>query len=302
MAETAVSRSPERVSRTPRVRRQKAAFDTTNPQSAIRNPPSLPTMKLLTALLSFLLLALLTPSPGADRKLLVGMDLSYPPFEMRDQQGAPAGVSVDLAQALGARLGMPVDIQNLPFSGLIPALRTGKIDLVISSMTSTPERAQSIDFSEPYLKTGLCLLVGARTNIQSIADCDRSGQSIVVVRGTTGHLYAVQHVRAARVLVLDQPATCVLEVVQGKAEAFIFDQMSTLKNWQKNPETTRALLTPFQEETWAIGLRKGNDDLRAKVNAFIDAFRKEGGFEKLGDKWLPEQKAEFKKRGIPFLF
>jgi len=169
-------------------------------------------------------------------------------------------------------------------------------------MTATPERAQSIDFSAPYLKTGLCLLVGAKTNIQSIADCDRSGQSIAVVRGTTGHLYAVQHLKAARVLVLDQPAACALEVAQGKAEAFIFDQMTTLKNWQKNPETTRALLTPFQEETWAVGLRKGNDDLRLKVNAFIDAFRKEGGFEKLGDKWLPEQKAEFKKRGIPFLF
>jgi polar amino acid transport system substrate-binding protein len=259
-------------------------------------------MKLLPVLASLLLLALLTPLRGADRKLLVGMDLSYPPFEMRDQQGAPAGVSVDLAKALGERLGMQVDIQNLPFSGLIPALKTGKIDLIISSMTATPERAKSIDFSEPYLKTGLCILAGAKTNIQSIADCDRSGQTIVVVKGTTGHLYAVQHLRSARVLVLDQPATCVLEVVQGKAEAFIFDQMSTLKNWQRNPQSTRALLTPFQEETWAVGLRKGNGDLRTKVNAFIDAFRKDGGFEKLGDKWLPEQKAEFKKRGIPFVF
>src|SRR5580700_2530720 len=135
-------------------------------------------MKLLPAFLSLLLIALFTPSQGADRKLLVGMDLSYPPFEMRDQSGAPAGVSVDLARALGERLGMPVDIENLPFNGLIPALRTGQIDLIISSVTSTPERAQAIDFSEPYLKTGLCLLVGARTNIQSIADCDRSGQSI----------------------------------------------------------------------------------------------------------------------------
>jgi polar amino acid transport system substrate-binding protein len=257
---------------------------------------------LETAFSILLLLCLFLPSRGADRKLVVGMDLSYPPFEMRDQSGAPAGVSVDLARALGEHLGMAVEIENLPFNGLVPALRTGKIDLVISSMTATPERAQSIDFSAPYLKTGLCLLVGAKTNIQSIADCDRGGQTIAVVRGTTGHLYAVQHLKAARVLVLDQPSACALEVAQGKAEAFIFDQMTTLKNWQKNPETTRALLTPFQEETWAVGLRKGNDDLRSKVNSFIDAFRKEGGFEKLGDKWLPEQKAEFKKRGIPFLF
>ena len=89
---------------------------------------------------------------------------------------------------------------------------------------------------------------------------------------------------------------------QGKAEAFLFDQMSTLQNWRKNSATTRALLTPFQTETWAIGLRKGNDDLRAKVNAFLADYRAKGGFDQLGDKWLAEQKAEFKKLGVPFVF
>ena len=176
------------------------------------------------------------------------------------------------------------------------------LDLILSSMTATAERAQSIDFSEPYLKTGLCLLVGAKTDIQSIADADRAGRTITVVKGTTGHLYATQSLKSAKVLVLDQPATCVLEVSQGKAEAFLFDQMSTLKNWQKNPDTTRALLTPFQAETWAIGLKKGNDDLRVKVNAFLADYRSKGGFEKLGDKWLAEQKAEFLKLGVPFVF
>ncbi|MEI9897108.1 MAG: transporter substrate-binding domain-containing protein [Chthoniobacter sp.] len=68
-----------------------------------------------------------------------------------------------------------MQIENTPFAGLIPALKTSRIDLVISSMTATPERAQSIDFSDPYLKTGLCLLVGAKTDIQSIADADRAG-------------------------------------------------------------------------------------------------------------------------------
>src|SRR4051812_31325605 len=92
--------------------------------------------------------------------LKVGMELAYPPFEMTDERGAPAGVSVDLARALGEHLHRPVLIENLPFDGLIPALKTGKIDLIISSMTATEERMKSIDFSEPYLRTGLCLLVG----------------------------------------------------------------------------------------------------------------------------------------------
>ena len=136
----------------------------------------------------FLLLAA-AAIPAAAPKLVIGMELSYPPFEMRDSHGEPAGVSVDLANALGEKLGQPVEIQNLPFAGLIPALKTGKIDLIISSMTATPERAQSIDFSEPYLKTGLCLLVAAKSDLQSIADLDRTGRAIAVVKGTTAHVF-----------------------------------------------------------------------------------------------------------------
>src|ERR1044071_8297222 len=92
--------------------------------------------------------------------LRVGMELGYPPFEMRNQKGEPEGVSVDLARALGEALSRPVQIENLPFDGLIPSLRTGKIDLILSSMTATEERSRAIAFSEPYLRTGLCLLVG----------------------------------------------------------------------------------------------------------------------------------------------
>jgi polar amino acid transport system substrate-binding protein len=252
----------------------------------------------------FLALLLIVPRPALaeEKKLRVGMELAYPPFEMRDQSGEPAGVSVDLARALGEHLGRVVEIQNLPFDGLIPALKTGKLDLIISSMTATPERAQSIDFSEPYLKTGLCLLVGAKSDIRSIADADRTGRSIAVKKGTTGHLYALRALKAARPLVLENENACVLEVVQGKAEAFIYDQMSTFKNARKNPDTTRAILAPFQQEGWAIGLRKGHDDLRTKVNSFLAGYRGKGGFEKLGDKWLGEQKAEFKKLGVPFYF
>lgn len=259
------------------------------------------------ALLRFLALAwaLLLSFPllhAAEPPLRVGMELQFPPFEMRDKSGDPAGVSVDLARALGTRLNRTVEIINLPFDGLIPALKTGRIDLVISSMTATPERAQSIDFSEPYLKNGLCLLLGAASPAQTIADLNQAGRVVAVKKATTGHLYAAKELQAAKVLLLDKETTCVLEVAQGKADAFIYDQIGVLENWRKNPTTTRPSLQPFKEEFWAIGIRKGRDDLRAQVNAFLTEFRAEGGFEKLGEKWLHEQKAEFARRGIPFLF
>ena len=232
--------------------------------------------------------------------LLVGMELSYPPFEMTDRNGTPTGVSVDLAYALGKALGKRIVIRNMAFDGLIPALKTGKIDLIISSMTATAERSRSIDFSDPYLQTGLCLLVGKDSSIRTISDLDRAGRKVAVKKGTTGHTYAARHISRAEVLVLDKEAAAVLEVVQGKADAFIYDQMSIYQNWQRNQQTTRALLTPFQRESWAIGLRKGNDALRKQINAFLKDYRAKGGFEQLGDRYLKEQKQQFKRLGYPF--
>jgi biotin-[acetyl-CoA-carboxylase] ligase BirA-like protein len=101
--------------------------------------------------------ALAASAATAAEPLRVGMELSYPPFEMTDPQGRPTGVSVRLAEALAKHLGRPLVIENIAFDGLIPALKTGRIDCIISSLTATPERAKSIAFSEPYLRTGLAL-------------------------------------------------------------------------------------------------------------------------------------------------
>src|SRR5204863_4234660 len=111
------------------------------------------------ALVSLVLILISACAPDTHQHLVIGMELKYPPFEMVDQQGRAAGISVEMARALGKFLEREVRIENIPFDGLIPALKTGKIDLIISSMTETAERAQSIDFSELYLRTGLCLLI-----------------------------------------------------------------------------------------------------------------------------------------------
>jgi len=236
------------------------------------------------------------------KPLRVGMDMSYPPFEMRDAKGEPAGVSVDLARALGESLARPVVFENMPFSGLVVALKTGRIDVIISSMTATEEGGRSVEFSEPYVRTGLCLLTGAKSDVRGIADLDADGKKLAAVRGTTGQLWAKANLKKAAVLDLEKETACVLEVTQGKADAFIYDQMSTLRNWQANPDTTRALLQPFREESWAIALQKGDTEMKAKVDAFLAKFRADGGFERLGEKWLKEQRASFAKLGVPFVF
>lgn len=248
----------------------------------------------------FLLAACGTKAPS--NELVVGMDLSYPPFETIDPAGQPVGVSVDLARALGEKLGRPVRIENIPFTGLIPALNSGKIDCVISSMTDTPERRTTVDFSEPYLATGIALLAGKNSTLTGRENLDESGRTIVVRQGTTGEIWARANLKKASIVSVEKETSAVLEVVQGRADAFLYDQMSVWKNAQEQPASTRPLLAPLREEKWAVAVRKGNDALRSGINEFLAAFRASGGFEQLGDKYLKDQKAAFASEGIPFVF
>jgi polar amino acid transport system substrate-binding protein len=202
---------------------------------------------------------------------------------------------------LAEYLGRTLRIENMPFVGLIPSLQNGRIDCIISSMTDTPERRKSIAFSEPYLSIGLALLAGAKVDLADPSEVDRSGRTLVVRQGTTGEVWARNHVKAAKVLSVDKENSAVLEVIQGKADAFLYDQMSVWQNWKKNPETTRALLAPLQKESWAVGVRNDNDELRLKINEFLKDFRARGGFQKLGDEFLKDQRRRFRKN-IPFYF
>jgi len=236
------------------------------------------------------------------KPLVVGMELAYPPFEMTDEQGEPTGVSVDMAKALAEYVGRPLEIRNMAFDGLIPALKTGSIDLVISSMTATDERAKSIDFSDRYLHTELALLVPKDSDVKSVDDLNQEGRVIAVKLGTTGHVYATEHLQKADVRALQKENACVLEVTQGKVDAFLYDQLSIFQSAKRHTKSTRAILDSFQRESWAIGIQKGNEELRNEVNAFLAAFRSDGGFEELGAEYLGEFQKGFRELGIPFVF
>ena len=239
--------------------------------------------------------------PSSSNALRVGMDLNYPPFEMQDHSGEAAGISVELAKALATHLGRPLEIVPMDFSGLIPALKSGNIDLILSSMTATDERRKSILFSEPYAHTGLALLVGKNSSIQSIQDINKPSAKLTVKTGTTGDSWAQANLPQAQRVAFDDPAACVQEVAQGRADAFIYDQLSILRYSIKNAATTRGLLDPFVSEAWAVGIAQGNTSLEQKVNTFLNDFRKDRGFEKLGDQFLSEEKKEMEAAGIPFM-
>lgn len=245
-----------------------------------------------------------TKKDADKEELVIGMELAYPPFETTDEKGNPAGLSVEMSEELGKYLGKKVKIENMAFNGLIPALQTKKIDLIISSMSITEERLKSIDFSKPYARINLAILINKNSPVNNIQDLNVKGRKVAVKKGTTGHSYAEANLKNAEIMVFDKESACVLEVVQGKADAFIYDQLTVHKNWKQYPQATKVNLQPFEDKSqeWGIGMRKENPELKEKINAFIDDFKSKGGFDKLADKHLKDEKETFKEMGIPFFF
>lgn len=242
-------------------------------------------------------------SADSGKPLIVAMELAYPPFETRDDAGEPSGVSVDLMKAFGEYCGREIKIENTAWDGLIPSLQTGSADIVISSMTITKEREELIDFSTPYANALLAILANADSDIASIDDLNQAGKILAVKSGSTGHMYAEKNLPDTQLLVMPDESACVTEVAQGRADGFIYDQLTIYRNWQNNPDTTKAIFIPFQDvEKWGIAVQKGNQDLLDQINAFLADFQEKGGYEELTEKYLAEEKKAFDELHFQWFF
>ena len=240
---------------------------------------------------------------SAAKPLVVAMELAYPPFEMKDDAGNPSGISVDFAKAFGKSIGREVEIVDTAWDGLIPSLQTGKADMVVSSMTITEERKQSVDFSDPYANSLLAILANKDSGIASIDDLNQPGKKVAVKNGSTGHMYAQTHLTNAELIVLADESACVTEVAQGKADGFLYDQLTIYRNWQKNQDTTTAIFVPYQDvEKWGVAVKKGNTELLGQINDFIASYTADGGFDKLTETYMLDEKAAFDKLGFRWFF
>lgn len=236
-------------------------------------------------------------------KLTVAMELAYPPFETKDDAGNPAGIAVDFMEDFAQQYGYDLVIENTAWDGLIPSLQTGKADCVISSMTITPERAEVVDFSDPYAMAQLAILANANSGIESIDDLNQPGKKVAVKTGSTGDVYATANLPEADIVRLADESACVTEVVQGKADGFLYDQLTIYRNQAANPDTTTAVYIPFQDaESWGIAVKKGDAELLGQLNEFIAQSKEDGEFDRLTEKYLSEEKKAFDEYNFKWFF
>lgn len=231
------------------------------------------------------------------------MELAYPPFETKDDAGNPSGVSVTFMQDFADAYGYDLQIDNISFDGLIPSLQTGKADAVMSSITITPEREEEVDFTDPYAMAQLAVLAGADSGVEQAEDLNQADKTVAVKTGSTGDVYATKNLANAQILRLADESACVTEVAQGRADGFLYDQLTIYRNNLANPDTTRAVFIPFQDpEAWGIAVASGNDELREELNAFIAESKENGEFDRLTEQYLADEKAAFDELGFRWFF
>ncbi len=235
--------------------------------------------------------------------LTVAMELAYPPFETKDEAGNPEGIAVDFMQDFANAYGYDLVVENTAWDGLIPSLQTDKADCVISSMTITEERKEAVDFSAPYAMAQLAILANADSGIGSVDDLNQPGRKVAVKTGSTGDVYATKNLTQADIIRLADESACVTEVVQGKADGFLYDQLTIYRNNLANPDTTEAVFIPFQDpEEWGIAVKKGDTELLDQLNAFIAQSKEDGEFDRLTEKYLAEEKKAFDEHSFKWFF
>jgi len=261
-------------------------------------------MRRITLIVLVLILALAAQAPAqtpydinsksrlsqiiARKKLIVGMELQYAPFESANDKGQPIGLDVELARLAAKDLGVELEIKDMEWTGLIPALQTGKIDLIISGITGTLERAKTITFSSPYFVTGLCALTSVKRapDVTDVSQLDDAKRIIAVKTGTTADLLSAQRFPKATVNRYKDESACVQEVVNGRADAFLYDQLSIAKHAKEYPGVTKALLKPFTYEPFCIAMTKGDFDLWNWFEMFIARHKADGTLDELRERFV----------------
>ena len=209
---------------------------------------------------------------GADAPIVVAMMPEIPPYAYVDPDtGEPAGIDVEIVRAAAAKLGRPLEIRQMPFAGILPAVKNGEADFAIAAITITEGRSRNADFSNPYAEEGCAFLYRAGTEPPTMIRAE--SLRVGVVESMSADFYLTRHgIEPFRYgFVVD----AVEDLRAGRLDAVFYDRPALLEAAEQAGGALA--VTPREtREHYGVAVRKGRPDLLAAVNAAIRD-RKEGG-------------------------
>jgi len=220
-------------------------------------------------------------------KLIVGVKTDFPPFGFLDQKGAHRGFDIDIAKAISRELfekGLAVDFVSVTSANRIPFLSSGKIDLIIATMTITEERKREVDFSLPYFVAGETILVRADSKITKYQDL--AGKKVATIRGSTGDIDMGELVPGAERIKFENNFEALQALKEGRVEAFVQDYILLFNLLQKNRGLKMAGLQPFRPGRYGLAVRKGDKEWLEFINGILTKMKETGEFDNLLVLWF----------------
>ena len=242
-------------------------------------------------ILAIALICMLTLTGMAMAETLkMGTNASFPPYEFYDDEtGEIVGIDAEVAAAICEKMGYELEIVDMDFDAIIPAVTTGKIDFGMAGMTVTEERMQSVDFTTSYATGIQVVIVKEDSEIVSVDDLFAEGAShkIGVQQGTTGDLYCswdIEDEGLGSVERYKNGTDAVLALTSGKVDCVVIDN-EPAKNYIAANEGLKILDTEYAVEDYAIALAK-DSELTEKINAALEELIADGTVQAIIDKYI----------------
>ena len=246
-------------------------------------------MKKIIAIL--MTIAMMLSTAAMAETLTMGSSCDFPPYEFyHDETGEIVGIDVEIAQAVCAKLGYELKIEDMQFDSIIAAVVSGKVDFGMSGFTVTEERKQNVDFSTSYTTATQSVLVPAETAITTVDDIlnPENEYSIGVQIGTTGDLYITGDVEALglkhTVERFNKYGDAVMALLNGKLDCMIVDDQVAISFAAAN-EGLALLDTAYALEEYAICFPK-ESELYATFNAALEELIADGTVQTIIEKYI----------------
>lgn len=217
-----------------------------------------------------------------DGTLRVGSDINFAPFEFIED-GQEKGFDVDLMNEIAERLGLEVEYVNTGFDNIFTQLAGGEFDAVISAVTITEERKQTIAFSRPYFQANQALVTTKDSGIEGVADL--AGKDVGTQAGTTGLDYAKEHFTDAEIVEFPDAPAGFTAMAAGQVDAMFIDVPVAVEQVEGNDEFVLAEEVGTNEE-YGIGVQQDNDALREAIDEALEDIIADGTYAEIYEQWF----------------